>query len=483
MRRPLRAVACAAALAAASGCVYYNGMYNARRAEREALRFDREGRTAEARDRWARAVIHADSVAARHPGSPWAEAALLLSGRASLQLEDYASAVVTLDRAARLARTPAQRAEALTLRGRANLGLGWYVVAHADLDSALGVPPRDRGEALLLRGLVQRQLGHVAAALADFAASGDPRAAPERARTLIGTGDTAAAIAQLDALVGARPFDESYWRSALDSLTAQGAAASANRLAGLLAARADLTRGTRARVLLDDGARRLAARDTAAARSRDEAAAATAPDSVEARIAAVRLACLAVPGASSDAELDSLSARLGAAVDLGGVPAREADRPSRLLDRTVALERDTTASDASWFLRAEILRDSLGAVPLSTRAFADMARRFPASPWTPKALLAAIAAGHPAADSLRALLDARYPASPYRRAALGLSEGTAAYATLEDSLARAIRSAPVGLRRGSQDRPRLPAGSQPAAGAPRSKSPGQTRPDTLEASS
>gem|GEM_PF-5921776 len=99
MRRPLRAVACAAALAAASGCVYYNGMYNARRAEREALRFDREGRTAEARDRWVRAVTHADSVAARHPNSPWAEAALLLSGRASLQLEDYASAVVTLDRA------------------------------------------------------------------------------------------------------------------------------------------------------------------------------------------------------------------------------------------------------------------------------------------------------------------------------------------------------------------------------------------------
>ncbi len=67
-------------------------------------------------------------------------------------------------------------------------------------------------------------------------------------------------------------------------------------------------------------------------------------------------------------------------------------------------------------------------MPLAARDFAEMARRFPASPWTPKALLAAIASGHPAADSLRALLDARYAASPYRRAALGLPDAPAAYA-------------------------------------------------------
>jgi hypothetical protein len=68
-----------------------------------------------------------------------------------------------------------------------------------------------------------------------------------------------------------------------------------------------------------------------------------------------------------------------------------------------------------------------------------MASRFPASPWTPKGILAAVAAGHPAADSLRALLDRRYADSPYRLAALGLAAAGAdadAYRTLEDSLGR-----------------------------------------------
>jgi tetratricopeptide (TPR) repeat protein len=469
-------------VAVASGCVYYNGMYNARHAEREALRYERQGRTAEARDQWLRAVTHAESVATRHPNSEWAEEALLLSGRGSAHIGDFGSAAVALERAARLARTPAQRAEALTQLGRANVALGRFAMARADLDSALAVPPRDPGEALFLRAQARRELGESAAALADLAVSNDPRAPAERARIHLARRDTTTALAELGALAGTRPYDEGVWLPALESLAELGAGSSASRLAGRLAARADVTRGARARLLLGDGDRRLAARDTAAAQARYREAVLAAPDSVESRVAAVRLLRLAVTGARDAVELDSLYALLSGSVALGGAPAREARTTARLLDRAYALARDTAVSDASWFLRAEILRDSLGAVPLASREFGEMARRFPASPWTPKALLAAIAAGHPAADSLRALLEARYAASPYRRAALGLADASAAYAALEDSLVRAIALAPRGRRLEAEDRPRNPGAPGLPARAPRAGKPA-SRPDTLEASS
>ena len=68
-----------------------------------------------------------------------------------------------------------------------------------------------------------------------------------------------------------------------------------------------------------------------------------------------------------------------------------------------------------------------------------MAVRFPGSPWTPKALVAAIAAGHPAPDSLRVLLEERYGESPYTLALLlGRAEAAERYAALEDSLQRSL---------------------------------------------
>ena len=87
--RRSRAALAACALWAASGCVYYNGMYNAERAASEAERFERQGRTAEARDRWQRAIVHAESVAVRHPRSRWAADAQLLRGRGLVRLERF----------------------------------------------------------------------------------------------------------------------------------------------------------------------------------------------------------------------------------------------------------------------------------------------------------------------------------------------------------------------------------------------------------
>jgi tetratricopeptide (TPR) repeat protein len=468
-------MAAALLLAALSGCAYFNGMYNARRAAREAQGFARQGRTAEARDRWLRAVLHAESLVARHPHSRWVPDALLLSGFARVQSEDFSGAAVALDRAVRAARSDAQRAEALALLGRTDVGLGQPADALPLLDSAFALSPRARADALLWRGIALRRLGRFDEAVAALDRSTAPQAPFERARTLLQLRDTSAALAALDGLTGHRPFEEAAWRGVLDTLGDLGARASASRLAERLASRRDVPRGARARLLLDDGGRQLAAGDTAGARARFDEAALAAGDSVEGRIVAVRLTLLALPGAGDDEALDTLRSALERAVAQGGAPAVEAQPMARRLARARALLEDGPLPDARWFLRAELLRDSVGARPLAARAFAEMGRRYPDSPWTPKALLAAVAAGYPAADSLRRVLDGRYRDSPYRRAALGLAGASEGYALLEDSLSRALAGVDRTGRAAPEGAGAAP-GGRPVA-APR---PSGARPDTAD---
>jgi tetratricopeptide (TPR) repeat protein len=454
--RPVAALA-AGALWAVSGCVYYNGMFNAERAAAEAGRFEGQGRTAEARDRWQRAIVHAESVAVRHPRSRWAADALLLRGRGLVQLERFHDAATVLEGATRRARPGLQRAQCYVLLGQAYLAVGRLANATAALDTALALEqPQVRAEALLFRGRARLALALPAAALADFTASLDPRAAFDRARTRLVLRDTTGALAQMDSLAGTRPYQERAWREALDGLGGLGGVASASRLAGLLASRADLTRGQQARLLLDDGDRLLRASEAPAAQARYRVAALTAPDSVEARLATVRGIRLALVAARGEADLEDAAQRLAQLAADGGAPAREAQPSLRVLNRITQLAQDEEVPDARWFLRAELLRDSLRARGLAAQAFAAMGERYPDSPWTPKALLAAIAADHPAADSLRGVLDVRYADSPYRRAAAGaVSPAEAeAYRVLEDSLLRlGVLAAPEG---GAERRPATP---------------------------
>jgi tetratricopeptide (TPR) repeat protein len=474
-RLPGLVLAIAVVLCGPPGCVYYNGMYNANREAREAERLERQGRSAEARDRWRRAVIYAESVATRHPRSRWADDAMVLRGRGLVLLESYSEASTVLEQAVRLAGSPALRAEALTLLGHANLALRRFDMARAELDSALAsAQPRVESEARLFRGRALLALGMTEAALADFTASREPIAPFDRVAALLQRRDTTVARAQLEALVGSRPYREGQWRGALDTLALLGAAESAARLTEQLVARGDLTRGARARLLLDDGDRRLAMRDTAAARARYRRAAQGAPDSTEARVGGVRLARLAVADATAESELSAASQQLARFVADGGPAAREAQPVLRVLGRIDSLAEEASAPDACWFARAELLRDSLGSWRLAAIAFGEMASRFPASPWTPKGILAAVAAGHPAADSLRALLDRRYPDSPYRLAALGLAAAGAdadAYRALEDSLGRIM--AQRGAQRPGEGPTRERTAPEPDEARPREERPGR----------
>lgn len=107
-------------------------------------------------------------------------------------------------------------------------------------------------------------------------------------------------------------------------------------------------------------------------------------------------------------------------------------------------------SPAGQFHLAEIARDSLQAPLLAAEMFLAAARDS-ASLYAPKALIAALWLLPDRRDSIVAVLDSRYAASPYTRAFHG--ESSIAYAAAEDSLAKAFgvaaarsASAPAGAR-------------------------------------
>ncbi len=425
MSRPLlRALAVAGLALAGARCAYFNGMYNANKFARQAEQSERAGRIGEARDRWQSAAMHAESLTTRHPGSRWVVDALLVRGRALVHLGYASDAVPVLEDAARRARQPEQRYEALLLLGQANLAIGRVQEARQALDTALLTDQGAlRREGLLYRGRAFLRLGRPDSAILDFAASAHPHAAYERAGAELRTGDTAGAGMIYDSLAPRRPYVEADWRPALDSLATAGARIHAARLADALSARRDLSAGERARLLLDDAARRLAVADTAGATARCARAAEIAPDSIEGKAAAVRLAQLAIAAAASDSDLDLQRERLRVLVEEGGAVGQDARDVLRQVALADTLGAMPAAPDAWWFARAEVLRDSLHASRLAAMAFGEMARLFPSSPWTPKGLVAAIGAAHPAADSLRALLREHYGESPYALAAVGASTG------------------------------------------------------------
>jgi tetratricopeptide (TPR) repeat protein len=481
---PTRALACAAALAV-GGCAYFNGMYNAKHYQGQAEASDRAGRTGEARERWQQAAQHAESLTVRHPKSRWVEEALLIRGRALVHLEYWSDAVTVLGEAARRARNPAERAEALALLGHAELAINRFPQARAALDSAVvWGRPATRAAALLDRGRVWIAIGEPDSAVVDFAQSTHPHAIYDLARAELLLRDTAAAAALYDSLATTGRYVEADWQPALDSLAAAGALARASRLVDTLVDRDDLTSGQRARLLLEDADRRLAERDTAGATSRLSGAVAAGRDSAEASLAAVRLARLAVAAATSDSDLVVEQNRLRLLTEQGGQAGRDAQDLLRQLDQLDHLASAPATPDAFWFSRAEYLRDSLHAARLAAADYAEMAGRFPDSPWTPKGLVAAIAAGHPQADSLRALLLGRYARSPYTVAAAGGAGEDSAYAALEDSLQDVLASGGVtgnpgtrpGLRAGESDDPSMLRGrrrerparpQQPGAPSPR----------------
>lgn len=434
------------------GCAYYNGLYNANRLADDARRAEREGRVGEARSLWAQAAVKAESVATRYPGSHYRDDALLLWGRGLERAGECRRAVGPLTFAADSSPDPVLRKDARLLLVDCRLLLRQPTQAIravepllADGDSSVV------REALRRRGSAYLAAGDGERAIADLEHLPPERAGLDLARAYVAVGDLDRAVATLRTRADGA-YVESEWRAVMHEL----GAASPSRAAEIvdrLAGRTDLTPGERARILLGDAERRWADGDLTAATVRFRAVESMAADSAEGAAARGYLAVAALRGLNDLQELSTVAEQLDDASQ-GGGQAQRIVQPARDVARTALgalADPGRPAHDLTLFAIAEILRDSLDAPSPAREFFLLVAAQHPDSRFAPKALLAATMLDPNRADSVRVVLQRRYPYSPYTLALEG--HAGSQFAVLEDSLRVLLQL----------ERQRLAVGQSPAA--------------------
>jgi hypothetical protein len=426
-----RALVLLAAAGGASGCVYYNGMWSAEHLAGEARRAEAHGSVSEARTYWAGAAVKAESVVAQHPRSRWAEPALVLEGEGLARSGACERAAAPLGLALRIVR----REE---LRERATLALAECALDATDLTGAnrrltevtSSRDPRRRSHAAFLAGRAAELGGDYAAAAEWYGRSAEQAAPVARARVLLAGARTAEALALLDTLAGGR-FWEADWAALMDEVARAAGPDSASAALDRLFAQARVPAGAHGRLLLADGDRLLTAGRARAAGARYAAIVALVPDSVVGQQARVRALRALAAQADSLGDLVAIRARLTRLIP--GAPTGDAHGLELLLRRLLDPEQ---VAEGQEFRTAELVRDSVGASHLAGRLFVTFAGTYPASLFAPKALVAAVALLPDTRDSLLAVLDRRYAASPYTLALRG--EESPAFAAAEDSLARTL---------------------------------------------
>lgn len=418
-------------------CGYYNGMWSADHFAAQARRQERQGRRDEARTSWAAAAVKAESVVSHHPHGRWADAALVLQGEGLAKSGACTRAAAPLARALASVENPALRERAALAAAECSLAARNAVAAERVLGPVATSPRRARASrAAYLLGRVAEQRGDFAGAARAYARSSDREAGPARARVLLAAGRTQAALACIDTLAGREgEFGEEVWAPLLAAVGDGAGVAEASRALDRVLAAGRLRTGARARLLLGDADRLFAAESLAAADGRYEQVTALVPDSSQAQVARVRRLRVAAAQTATLGELRSVTGQLDAWTRDGLVSAALAE--SQALQRLAQSVLDLADSpDPLPFRSAELARDSLHASRLASNLFQAFARARPVSLFAPKALLAAAALEPARRDSMIAVLDAAYAASPYARAMRG--EPSPAYGAAEDSLARAL---------------------------------------------
>ncbi len=486
MSRPGRAarLSLIAGVLLLGGCVYYNGMYNTNRLAKSARKAERDGRQFEAQSLWGQVITRADSLVLRHPTSKYADQATVLRGLALARLNQCQEAVGSLGRLS-MADLPTDLAEESAMAlGRCQLQLG--DPALADLAFARVLNSADsarRHEARLRHARALRMTGAYEEALTLLRENPDARAREDLLVSLAASGRTDEALAFADSML-ARNDSSFVWDSVVATIGGRdprAASAIVTRLDGDPHTPAEL----RARRLYDDGVRLIGV-DSAAALARLQQAARIPGSTDGSDRARLRLLRTSLSGARSLEELapvgDSLVALAAHPTNAGLEASALAAMVAQLRQLNDSAVPEVPLGDLRLFLGAEAARDTLHARALSATLFRRLGDEWPASPYAPKALLAAELLDPSDPDGTRLRLDSLYRDSPYL--ALVRGEDSPAYRVLEDSLEAFAAAQPVIVpRRGGADvraRPspgaRVPTpanGQQPRRGV---ESPGGTPP-------
>jgi hypothetical protein len=417
-----------------SGCVYYNGMYNANRLARSARKAEREGRTFEASNLWGQVITRAESVSVRHPRSKYAVQAAVLRGVALARMGQCTSATALLGQAALLATGTELAEEGALALGQCNLEAGDASAADLAFNRVMeSRDPARRREARVQHARVLRLAGSYPEAVTLLQEANDPRVREDLFLALAGAGRTAEAFALADTLIAHADSTRS-WDPLIEALGRQNPAQASTLVDRLIALRPPAP-PVRSRWLLQD-AERLAPSDSARATTRLKQVVAAGGQTLEGRRAGLQLTRRSLAQVHSVADLGRVSDSLQVLSARAGEVNEEATTLRTAIERVRTLADSTNIAapqaDLGLFLAAEVARDSIGAPAIAATLFRRIVEELPTSPYAPKALLAAQQLDSNWADTARALLQDRYADSPYLAMLRG--EDAPGYRMLEDSL-------------------------------------------------
>lgn len=396
----------------ASGCVYYNGVYNAQAAAKQGDRRLRENQEAEAQSRFLESAERAESVLVRFPTSKWRTRALYLAGRGHALSGDCERGreriLELLDRADV---TPSERDRARVALGACDVRSNAMATARLRLDSLIGSSDRAVArEARLWAARAALTMGDLDAVTGYLGASSSEILPWE----LISASTTARDFARGESLLVLRARRGDFRDEAVRSvreMTAAGRVEEARRVV-LAYDAARVREPLRAQLHYAVGDQLLRAdRDSLAAWHLGMARELAGRDTLVVREAAARRAWLAIRRARTLEESEATLAQLDSAVMRTTLARRLADQ--WLLVRMLAGKADGTG--AGLFLAAEVVRDSLQAPALAQAVFVELARRHASSLLAPAALYAATLLPSPitadSADRWRRRVTTEYAAS------------------------------------------------------------------------
>ena len=424
----------------ASGCAYYNVIYNAERSYDEAEAHRRAGRDSLASQSYQDVVRKAARGYRNDPGGEWGDDALFLLGRARLRLGEIRAARAALEEAAERSQTTEMRLAVLVYLALAEVESGDREAALPLLDRALSGLSHGpalaeahllRGQILLSKDDAENGWEHLARA-AEFDSGVRVEAALTSLRWAIHYHERARAGQAFTLLLS---YSEAAQRLDTVVVLANRAAQqwSPAEAARLLAG-ADTTRwGRIGRGRIALGRARLLHRAGDSAAANATAWGVARGVGVVAAEARVQIARWRLEVAYDLAELQQVEEIL--------LPAEEHQGVEQLLDALGVLEDFTSVGltdPLGWFAAAEIARDDLEARPLARGLFLAYADADPDDPWVPKALLAALTVASDETD--RAWLLGRletHAMSPYVLAARG--SPAPGFEALEEGLALRLK--------------------------------------------
>ena len=395
VRRVALRLALVIAGAGGSGCVYYNGVYNAEASARQGDLRLRQELEDDARGQFQQSAARAESVLVRHPTSAWRPRALYLAGRgAALSGACEQGRPRLLEALRQPALEPADRHRARVALAVCDVQTSQLTAARARLDSVLEEMGEARDRALRdpeTRRQASRWAGRAALAQGAIEAAARYLGGTQGGLLpweLLGAALAAREYPQVESLLIERASRDDYREDALRAvrtLAAQGRVDLAERIVAAYdrSRVRDAARATMHLALVDPMID--AGRDSAALKQVEAGQALAGRDTLLRRELAARASSVAIRRSLSLRAVDSLWVTLDTTQRQLPVMRRVGEQ---LLLLRLLTQRASEAS-AGTFLAAEIARDSLRAPRLAAALFLRVAREGSAAPLAPQALYAA----------------------------------------------------------------------------------------------